>query len=193
MISFFPGKNDTKSSEKQVIGSRAPILPLNTTEISPPSFEQISISTLNNFELFTSANNFVHSTNIEADAITGRLGEQLVFQYLKHTYPNEDIKWMNEEEESYRPFDIHRIITSENGREEFIEVKTTRAIDQHTFPISIGEVKCLLNHPSNYFIYRVYYADPINLSIITVIEKIADCLKLQHIKLNMLIPLQSSA
>ncbi len=77
------------------------------------------------------------------------------------------------------------IIKAENNREEFVEVKTTRSYDQHTFPVSIGEIEYLLKHPSNYFIYRVYYADNIESSTITVINRIKDNLQLKHLKLSM--------
>jgi hypothetical protein len=77
------------------------------------------------------------------------------------------------------------IFKSEDSRDVFIEVKTTRTVDQHTFPVSIGEVEYLLKHPVNYFIYRVYYADNKDLSTITVISKIKDNLQLKHLKLSM--------
>ncbi len=195
-----PDEDSTKSSYPRFIHHPPRIDLPDSTAIPPPSFEQIPISTLVNFDLFSaeflsgelSTSQSFPTTSTEADSITGRRGEELVFRYLKEKYPNETIKWMNEEEESYESYDIHRIKTSENDREEFIEVKTTRVIDQNTFPISIGEVKYLLKHSSNYFIYRVYYADSIKLSTITVINKVKDYLESKHIKLSMTIPPQSS-
>ena len=168
--------------------------------MTPPVFEQISVSTLANFDLLASAfssndltdNDPLHSTDKETDAITGRRGEAFVFQYLKGEHPTATIKWMNEEAESLAPYDIHMVIKSEEEQEEFIEVKTTRSAEQNTFPVSIGEVQCLLRHPSNYFIYRVYYADPVRLSTITQINKVKNNLQLQHIKLKMTIPSQAN-
>jgi hypothetical protein len=43
-----------------------------------------------------------------------------------------------------------------NGKTQYIEVKSTRTYNQHTFPISIKEIECFLRHKENYFIYRVY-------------------------------------
>jgi len=53
--------------------------------------------------------------------------------------------------------------------------------------VSIAEVAYLLKHPSNYFIYRVYYAGHIESSTITVINKIKDNLESKHLKLSMTI------
>ncbi|CAF1014954.1 unnamed protein product [Rotaria sordida] len=133
----------------------------------------------------SSTTNSFRSVGTQADLITGRQGEEFVFRYLKWKYPNEDIKWINQQEESGRPYDIHMIIKSENNREEFIEVKTTRSYDQNTFSVSIGEVEYLLEHPSNYYIYRVYYADKIDSSTITVINRIKKNLQQKNLKLSM--------
>lgn len=119
----------------------------------------------------------------EADLVTGRQGEELVFRILKHTYPADEVNWMNENGESGKPFDIHR--KSANQDEEFIEVKTTRAVDQHTFPISIGEVQFFLKHATNYYIYRVYLADRIERSTIAKVHKIEENLKQKQLKLSM--------
>jgi hypothetical protein len=160
--------------------------------LPPPSFESIIVSTLNDPDLFISSPLIDESSNTNlfrpinrADLITGRQGEEIVFRYLKREYPNDNIAWVNEENESGRPYDIHRIIKSENNREEFIEVKTTRSSDQNTFPVSIGEIEYLLKHSSNYFIYRVYYAGHTESSTITVINKIRDNLQSKHLKLSM--------
>jgi len=186
-------ENDTKSSKDQFIQPHAPIAFSDPISLPSPSFEHIVVSTLTNLDLLTSAPSIDESSTTnpfrpisnEADLITGRQGEEFVFRYLTWKYPKENIEWVNKENESGRPYDIHMIIKSDDNREEFIEVKTTRLPDQNTFPVSIGEVEYLLKHPSNYFIYRVYYADPKELSTITVINKIKDNLQLKHLKLSM--------
>jgi len=157
------------------------------------NFEHIVVSALTALDLLTSATSLNESSTTlpfrpignEADLITGRQGEEFVFHYLKWKYPNETIDWINEKTESGGPYDIRMVVRSENDRVEFIEVKTTRLYDQNTFPVSIGEVEYLLQHPSNYFIYRVYYADNKDLSTITVINKIKDNLQMKHLKLSM--------
>lgn len=191
-------ENHTESSTDQ---SHAPIAFTDSILLPPPRFEHVVVSNLTNFDLSTSApsiddesipSNPFRPISSEADRITGRQGEQFVFQYLQWKYPKETITWINQEDESGRPYDIRMVVKSENNREEFIEVKTTRAFDQNTFPVSIGEVEYLLKHPSNYFIYRVYYADNQESSTITVINKIKDNLQLKHLKLSMTVISKSS-
>ncbi|CAF3474088.1 unnamed protein product [Rotaria sp. Silwood1] len=164
----------------------------DVTSLPPANFERIVVSNLTNIDQSTSSSidelsmtNSSRSIGIEADLITGRQGEEFVFRYLKWKYPHEEIKWINQQGESGGPYDIHMIIKTENHREEFIEVKTTRSYDQNTFPVSIGEVEYLLQHPSNYYIYRVYYADKIDSSTITVINRIKRNLQQKQLKLSM--------
>jgi hypothetical protein len=38
----------------------------------------------------------------------------------------------------------------------YIEVKSTRTFNQHSFPLSIKQIEAFLQHEENYFIYRVY-------------------------------------
>ncbi|CAF5054850.1 unnamed protein product, partial [Rotaria socialis] len=54
-----------------------------------------------------------------------------------------------------------------------------------SFPVSIGEVEHLLQHPSNYYIYRVYYADKAESSIITIMNTIKFNLEQKYLKLLM--------
>lgn len=190
-------ENSTKSSNDQLIQPNAPIAFTDPISLPTTLFEHIAVSTITDLNLPTSTDESIPSNlfrpiNNEADRKTGRQGEMLVFQYLQRKYPNETIVWVNENDETGRPYDIHMIIKSENNREEFIEVKTTRTFDQNTFPISIGEVEYLLKHSSNYFIYRVYYADHLASSTITVINKIKDNLQLKHLKLSMTVLSKSS-
>lgn len=193
-----PKKDGTESGQERPPSDRRPFI-LPEIDLLPASIlEKISVTSLPDFDPSTSVITDL-STDVplpsldpEMDAITGRQGEILVFQYLKQMNPQAEIKWMNEEKESYRPYDISIKTNSEDQHEEFIEVKTTRSIDQYTFPISIGEVQWLLKNPSNYFIYRVYYADPVQTSTITTISKVKESLKWKHIKLRMTIPSQST-
>ncbi|CAF3697074.1 unnamed protein product [Rotaria sordida] len=185
-------EDEIRSSKRQFIQPHAPMIFSNSTSLPSANFDRIIVSTLTNMDLSmsslideSSTTNSFRSVGTQADLITGRQGEEFVFRYLKWKYPNEDIKWINQQEESGRPYDIHMIIKSENNREEFIEVKTTRSYDQNTFSVSIGEVEYLLEHPSNYYIYRVYYADKIDSSTITVINRIKKNLQQKNLKLSM--------
>lgn len=192
-------KDGPRSDQERTGASHRPFVFQDSDPLPAPVFEQISVSTLPDFDLSSSSiplseisvNETFQSSDDEADAITGRQGEALIFQYLKQTYPNAEIKWMNEEKESYQPYDISIKTNAEDEHEEFIEVKTTRSINQYTFPISIGEVQWLLKHPANYFIYRVYYAEPVRSSTITKITRVKENLKWKHIKLLMTVPFQS--
>ena len=199
MIKSKPSHDKRELSKGQLIESDAPNSFLQLPSFHSAQFEHICVSNLRNKdpsifssidELFT--RNSFHPIGTEAELTTGRQGEVLVFHYLKWKYPNEDVKWLNQNGESGRPYDIQLIVKSENNREEFIEVKTTRSYDQNTFPLSIGEVKYLLKHPSNYCIYRVYYADTIDSSTITVINRIEENLIKKHLKLCMILQSQSN-
>ena len=119
----------------------------------------------------------------EADRVTGRQGEELVFRILRREHPADEVQWINADGESGKPFDIYLKLANQEA--EYIEVKTTRAIDQHTFLVSIGEVKFFLEHSMNYHIYRVYLADQIGRSTITKIHKIEENLKQKRLKLSM--------
>ncbi|CAF1053062.1 unnamed protein product, partial [Didymodactylos carnosus] len=121
-----------------------------------------------------------------------RRGEELVFQYLKWKYPDDNIKWLNDEQEYFLPYDIE-IIRKNEKTKELIEVKATRVSDQHTFQVSIREIKWLRAHPNTYCIYRVYYAenDPF-LSTITVLSRVKWHLQQKQLSLCMKIAEQTT-
>jgi len=93
----------------------------------------------------------------ESELITGHIGEYIAYKYLSNKYRHQTdlvlIKWENEHEESHLPYDILLI---ENGKENYIEVKSTRKYNQHSFPLSFNQIETIIQHPENYFIYRVY-------------------------------------
>jgi len=93
----------------------------------------------------------------DLDLITGIIGEQIVYEYLLNEHDHQSnlvsIKWENEHEESHLPYDILLII---NGKKHYIEVKSTRTFNQHSFPLSINQIEAFLQHEEDYFIYRVY-------------------------------------
>ena len=91
------------------------------------------------------------------DLTTGREGEYAVYQYLLNKYRSQSntvlIEWKNEREESHLPYDILLYV---KGIKNYIEVKSTRGSDRHSFPLSIQQIDAISEHTENYFIYRVY-------------------------------------
>lgn len=94
--------------------------------------------------------------NIDAQSKldVGRWSEEYVYNFLRKKHKK--VLWMNEETESYKPYDM--IVTTEEGTEIFIEVKGTPSNHKSIFPISTEEWKLMFEKGENYFIYRVYAA-----------------------------------
>ncbi|UJR20097.1 hypothetical protein I4U23_023231 [Adineta vaga] len=124
------------------------------TSIEVARFERIRVSTLTGSDMcpLSLSSITIHPTTGTIDHNIGRQGEEIVFRFLQWKYPKAQIEWMNNEQESGLPYDIR---LKRKDQMEMIEVKTTTDPDQHTFQISIEEMKCLLQHPKNYHIYRV--------------------------------------
>jgi hypothetical protein len=91
---------------------------------------------------------------------------------------------MNHKQESGLPYDICIKI---NNQIQFIEVKTTRIHDQHTFQISIAEIDCLIENPMNYHIYRVYYSDDLDKTKISILNQVKYHLEKKQLALCMTI------
>lgn len=128
------------------------------------------------------------SSGNETDRLIGRRGEDFVYRYLNWKYPEKKIEWVNEKQESGQPFDIRMVTKASNSPVEFIEVKTTRSLNQNTFQISINEIECLLANPTNYHIYRVYSVDDDKSCKITVISGLKIRLQQKQLALSMTIP-----
>jgi hypothetical protein len=88
---------------------------------------------------------------------TGRIGEQVVYEYLSYEYRHQSnsvsIKWENDEVESHLPYDI---LLTKNGKKHYIEVKSTRTNNKNSFQLSINQIEAILKYKEYYFIYRVY-------------------------------------
>jgi len=127
------------------------------------------------------------SAGNETDIVIGRRGEEFVYRYLLWKYPDAQIQWINKDQESGQPFDI-QMVRKETGKQiDLIEVKTTRISKQNTFQISVGEVECLLANQSNYYIYRVYYANDEKSSTITILSQIKCHLQQKQLALSITI------
>jgi hypothetical protein len=105
---------------------------------------------------------------------TGLIGEQLIYEYLLNKYHDQldsvSIEWLNKNEETSLPYDI---LLTENGIQHYIEVKTTRSNNQHTFFLSMNQMKAILEHGDNYHIYRVYLKQ----KQLVILDNIETCLK----------------
>ncbi|CAF4235110.1 unnamed protein product [Rotaria sp. Silwood2] len=181
-----------KSSERERSFDRT----LTIRNISSSVFECIHVSNIRDFDISVSnvlaTLNNPSSSNSEDDLKTGRSGECFVFRYLQWKYPDEQIEWMNQHQESGRPYDI-RLVHKENNKEtELIEVKTTRSCNKNTFQVSISEIECLLENPNNYSIYRVYYNDDEKSSTITILNQVKVHLQKKDLVLSMSIMAKSS-
>ncbi|MGE6352922.1 sacsin N-terminal ATP-binding-like domain-containing protein [Flavobacterium sp. NPDC079362] len=84
-----------------------------------------------------------------------------------------EIKWENENEESRKPYDFSII---ENGVKKYIDVKGTPSSDKNVVFLSLNEWKFMLEHGSNYYIYRVFDANKENPRI-EIINNPADLLR----------------
>ncbi|MFV0230781.1 DUF3883 domain-containing protein [Empedobacter falsenii] len=87
----------------------------------------------------------------------GRKGEELIFKYfigLKSQKEINNIKWLNEIEESYKPYDFE--VVSNDGTIYYIDVKTTDFDFDQKLIVSTNEFNFINQNPINYHIYRVY-------------------------------------
>lgn len=89
----------------------------------------------------------------------GRLGEQLIYQYLLKKYARTDAKvvWVNKEAETGKPYDlvITKSVEKSNTVVEYVEVKTSFSMDKLPFEMSIQELMFAEKHGPAYAIYRL--------------------------------------
>jgi hypothetical protein len=186
---------DGQSSDRSTRPHNTPITIADFTLTSPrANFEHIRISTLTDLVLSpTSLSNVPNAVTAttssnEVDILVGRRGEEYVYEYLQWKYPDAQIQWFNKDQEFGQPFDIQIIRKVANIQQtELIEVKTTRSAVQNTFHISVGEVECLLENQTNYYIYRVYLANDEKLSTITILSRLKCHLQQKQLALSMTI------
>lgn len=166
----------------------------NFTVPSRIDFEKIHVSIFTNVNLPSNTTPEPpsavkdESCKTEIDRITGHRGEELVYQYLQWKYPDRDIRWLNKDGESGKPYDIQMTPKGRKDHFDLIEVKTTRSKEQHTFGISIKEVECLFENPDQYHIYRVYYCSEETSSTITILSRIKANMERKYLSLFMTIP-----
>ena len=135
--------------------------PFPSVFIDPPAEQFDNIEVIDMSSIVSSSNSFLFENSSDGareTLDTGRIGEEMVYQFLlKQHLENAyltTIKWLNQSRESQLPYDI--VLTTKNGKTQYIEVKSTRTCDQHAFPLSINQIEFLIQQKDNYFIYRVY-------------------------------------
>jgi hypothetical protein len=102
---------------------------------------------------FQARDQLVMSSGTEQQQITGRIGEEVAYQYLIKKYGAKQVKWVNEDGETGAPFDM--TVQNESGKQEFVEVKTTRSQDKDWFEISAREWEFAQLHGDLYTVLRV--------------------------------------
>lgn len=91
----------------------------------------------------------------------GRWGEAYVYKQLVESHKDNAemvVDWVNEHEESGKPYDI-MVSSAFSGKVvEYVEVKATRTMEKAVFEISMNELDQAAIHGSSYCIYRVFNA-----------------------------------
>lgn len=95
-------------------------------------------------------------TNKKAMIDIGRWSEEYIYQYLKNNSEiYTEINWVNEQEESYLPYDFEVV---ENGINKTFEVKGTPSLTKEEIYISSDEWRILFEKGVNYSLFRIYGA-----------------------------------
>ena len=92
----------------------------------------------------------------------GKWGEEFVNHYLerqKRLGAIIDFVWINNAQESGRPYDFEVHFADDNGiQTDYIEVKSTRLDRKEVFEISIQQVKFASEQKEHFHIFRVFNA-----------------------------------
>ncbi|CAF1950707.1 unnamed protein product [Rotaria magnacalcarata] len=142
---------------------------LKTLSIRPTSLINKEIDDIHLFSVSSFSNSITAETmrlserNRELrslDLRITRLGEEIVYKYLKHKFKNYSdsvsIKWENEDKDANLPYDI---LLRDNKQTEFIEVQVTESNGNPYLNLSIRQIEEIFKHEQNYSIYRVYLAE----------------------------------
>jgi len=105
------------------------------------------------------------------DANLNEMEDEGRFELRKDNILIAEAIWLNKDCERGEPYDI---IVIDNGKEYFIEVKTTASHSKETFTLSEREWAFMKEKGDSYIIYRVYGAGTHNSSVV----KIANPIKL---------------
>ena len=123
----------------------------------------------------------------------GRWGEQYVFIILqkKGHLPDgsriKSISWLNEDEETDKPYDIVVELESDSSSQQirtvYIEVKSTAADEKELVSISWTQLKFAEDHGGNFHLYRVYSAGR-QQSRLCMLENLYSYIKDHHIRFS---------
>ena len=126
----------------------------------------------------------------------GRWGEQYVFivlqkkGYLPDGSRIKSISWLNEDEETDKPYDIVVELESDSSLQQFrtvyIEVKSTAADEKELVSISWTQLKFAEDHGGNFHLYRVYSAGK-KQSRLCMLENLYGYIKDHHIRFSFIL------
>lgn len=154
-----------------------PLPPSNTTS----SFNTLSAS--------------VQKQEIVVTQQIGRIGECIVFQYLKRRFENRvstttksplyQVSWLNETEDNRAAYDLTIDPSSSiGGGRIFVEVKSSRFDENNVFQLSLWEWQFLTQLPVvNYHIYRVFSAQDRTKTRITVLTNVRRLVEMGRVQL----------
>lgn len=103
-----------------------------------------------------------NSESDERNLATGKWGEKFIYCLLRmqgklpNGIPIKNILWLNEDNETGKPYDI--MVTDESNKNYYIEVKSTRSLDMSFIPISWKELEFAREFKDVHFLVRVYGA-----------------------------------
>lgn len=129
--------------------------------------------------------------------VTGRWGENLVFNYLLQQKVRSDsyifsVVWVNEMQESGKPFDFECQLYKTDGTNQslytvYIEVKSTLSDKKEAFEISGHEVQFAFEKQSNFHVYRVYNVGTAEKVRLVKIENLASQIDRKNVRLCLVI------
>ena len=138
----------------------------------------------------------VSSDDEESRFKVGRWGEQYVFiilqkkGYLPDGSRIKSISWLNEDEETDKPYDIVVELESDSSLQQFrtvyIEVKSTAADEKELVSISWTQLKFAEDHGGNFHLYRVYSAGK-KQSRLCMLENLYGYIKDHHIRFSFIL------
>ncbi|XP_071709029.1 protein NO VEIN-like [Rutidosis leptorrhynchoides] len=100
--------------------------------------------------------------------VTGKTGEQKAFKHFCRKFGKKRVRWVNEVEESGKPYDIVVEGTDDNKEVEYIEVKSTVKANKEWFSVTVNEWQFAVEKGESYSIACVVLSDEKKLAQVTV-------------------------
>lgn len=110
---------------------------LNNSESDPAAAATSTSNTKK--EAFAERENLRFETQYDEQQLkqTGQLGEAVAYKYFTEKYGAENVKWVNERNETGLPYDL--VIGVDESNREYIEVKATKSARKDWFEVSARE------------------------------------------------------